>query len=78
MMPHPNLGKPPLFQGTLLGYCIDWGAEWGLARLTSAPVPLPQLRREQDHHAQVLHLPHLHGAAPALTGTEQVGFQRKG
>ena len=28
--------------------------------------------------AQVLHLPHLHGAAPALAGTEQVGFGGRG
>lgn len=31
-----------------------------------------QVRRKQDHHAQVLHLPDLHGPAAALSRTHQV------
>lgn len=65
--------EAPQFPGALLGHCPGWEAGVELAHLASAPVPLAQLRGEQDHHAQVLHLPHLHGAAPALAGTEQVG-----
>ncbi|CAF91080.1 unnamed protein product [Tetraodon nigroviridis] len=34
--------------------------------------PLDQVWREQDHDAQVLHLPDLHGPAAAVSGTQQV------
>lgn len=65
----------PLFLGdtpwtlSLLGEHV-----WGLDSLDLYRSLLPslQLWGEQDYHAQVLHLPHLHGAAPALAGTEQV------
>ena len=34
--------------------------------------PSSQFGGEQDHHAQVLHLPNLHGPAAAISRTDQV------
>ena len=73
----PVLGSPRAGRGTPPPDPIQAGGAGMGGQLTRplAVCPLPQLRREQDHNAQVLHLPHLHGAAPALAGTEQVGFR---
>lgn len=73
---HRVSGQPYALKVPWLG---RWdGARWPAVTSASA-LPLPsQLRREQDDHAQVLHLSHLHGAASALAGAEQVSVGTDG